>query len=59
MDALARQCYSVILYKYNGDCYVPSLGFIDDTCAATRCGVQSVEMNALINTFIASKKLYF
>ena len=61
MDALGRQCYSDenYLYKYNGDCYVPSLGFIDDTCAATNCGVQSVEMNALINTFIESKKLYF
>ena len=54
-------CYSDenYLYKYNGDCFVPSLGFIDDTCAATRCGAQSVEMNALINTFIESKKLYF
>ena len=32
---------------------------IDDTFAATRCGIQSVQMNALINTFIESKKLYF
>jgi hypothetical protein len=46
-------------YNYNGECYVPSLGFIDDTFATSRCGVQSVQMNALINTFIESKKLYF
>ena len=61
MDALGRRCYSEenYLYNYNGSCLVPSLGFIDDTCAATRCGMQSVEMNALINTFIESKKLYF
>jgi hypothetical protein len=61
MDALGRQCYTEenYLYNYNGSCLVPSLGFIDDTFAATRCGMQSVEMNALINTFIESKKLYF
>ena len=61
MDALGRRCYTEekYLYKYNGSCLVPSLGFIDDTCAATQCGIQSVEMNALINTFIESKKLYF
>ena len=61
MDALGRKCYSdeSYLYNYNGCCYVPSLGMIDDTFAATRCGVQSVEMNALMNTFIETKKLYF
>ena len=47
------------LYNYNGGCYVPSLGFIDDTFAASRCGAQSVQMNALMNTFIEGKKLYF
>ena len=61
MDGLGRKCYmnEDYLYHYNGSCYVPSLGFIDDTFAATRCGEQSVMMNALINTFIESKKLYF
>ena len=32
---------------------------IDDTFAATRCGLQSVQMNALINTFMEGKKLTF
>ena len=61
MDSLGRKCYrdKKYLYKYNGSCYVPSLGMIDDTFAATLCGQQSVQMNALINTFIESKKLYF
>ena len=61
MDALGRKCYAEedYLYKYNGNCSVPNLGFIDDTIAATKCGIQSVEVNALINTFIESKKLYF
>ena len=61
MDALGRKCYEnkKYLYNYNGSCYVPSLGFIDDTFVATQCGVQSVEINGLINTFIESKKLYF
>jgi hypothetical protein len=54
MDGLGRKCYTEekYLYNYNVSCFVPSLGFIDDTFVATRCGVQSVEMNALINTFI-------
>ena len=61
MDCLGRKCYAEedYLYNYNGCCYVPNLGMIDDTFAATRCGIQSVQMNALINTFIESKKLYF
>ena len=61
MDSLVRKCYTEenYLYNYNGSCYVPSLGMIDDTIAATKCGIQSVEMNALINTFIESKKLSF
>ena len=32
---------------------------IDDTFVATQCGIQSVQMNALMNTFIESKMLYF
>ena len=61
MDSLGRKCYSdeKYLYKYNGCCYVPSLGMIDDSFAASRCGIQTVEMNALINTFMESKKLSF
>ena len=61
MDALGRKCYTEedYLYTYNGSCYVPTMGFIDDTFAASRCGAQSVMMNAVINTFIESKKLYF
>ena len=47
------------MYNYNGCVLVPNLGFIDDTCAASRCGSQSVEINAVINSFIESKKLYF
>ena len=56
MDALGRRCYSdeKYLYRYNGCFSVPILGMIDDTFAATQCGIQSVQMNALINTFIKS-----
>ena len=40
MDSLGKKCYSdeEYLYNYNGGCYVPSLGFIDDTFAASCCG---------------------
>ena len=52
MDSLGRKCYTEenYLYRYNGSCMVPNLGFIDDTIAASRCGVQFVEINALITT---------
>ena len=61
MDGLGKKCYSnkKYLYKYNESCCIPSLGMIDDTFMASRCGIQSVQMNALINTFIEGKKLYF
>ena len=32
---------------------------IDDTFLASKCGIQSVQINALVNTFMESKKLYF
>ena len=61
MDGLGKKFYTSkkYLYQYNDSCYVPCLGMIDDTFIASRCGLQSVQVNALINTFIEGKKLYF
>ena len=38
---------------------VPVLGMIDDALGISNCGEDSVELNALINATIESKKLYF
>ena len=61
MDKLGRKCYSdqKYLYKYIENCFVLSLQMIDDTFLASKCGIQSVQVNALVNTFIKGKKLYF
>ena len=61
IDSLGRNGYSSqsALYKYNQNCFVPILGMIDDTLGMSACGIDSVELNAFINTTIESKKLYF
>ena len=61
MDGLGKICYTKrkYLYNYNNSCFVPSLGMVDDTFMASKCGIQSVQMNALVNTFIEAKKLSF
>jgi hypothetical protein len=61
IDGLGRKCYTEkkFLYNYNGSCFIPNLGMIDDTFLASSCGVQSVQLNALINTFIEREKSGF
>ena len=61
IDSLGRNGYTnqTALYKYKKTCYVPILGMIDDTLGMSKCGEDSVELNAFINSTIESKKLYF
>ena len=61
MDGLGWECYTEkkFLYNYKRSCFIPNLGMIDDTFLASSCGVQSVQLNALINTLVEGKKLYF
>ena len=47
-----------LLYKYSGDTTINIgvLGMVDDTVGVSKRGVQSVEKNSLINSFIESHK---
>ena len=61
MDGLGKIFYTKrkYLYKYNNSCYIPSLGMVEDTFMASKCGIRSVQVNSLVNTFIEGKKLTF
>ena len=45
------------LLMYKDSVFVPPLGMIDDICAITECGIDSVQANSVTNSFINSKKL--
>ena len=59
IDTFGKECLdqSKLLYKYKGDLGVPPLGMVDDVLAVSRCGVESVEMNAFLNQKTNLKKL--
>ena len=61
IDTLGRDCYRSGrgLYQYRGACTVPPLGFIDDVAGVAKCSEDSVELNAIVNSKIESKKLEF
>ena len=48
-----------LLYKYRGDpsINIGVLGMVDDTLGVSKCGVQSVEKNSVINSFVEAHKL--
>ena len=48
-----------LTYKYKGDqsIKIGVLGMVDDNIAISQCGVNSLEKNALINSFIESNRL--
>ena len=61
IDTLGKECYSsnegMFLYK---ECvYVPPLSMIDDIASFSKCGPDSIKVNAVINSKIESKKLEF
>ena len=46
-----------VMYKYKGLVYIPPLQMVDDIMMLSRCGIQTIEANALLNVHIESKKL--
>ena len=46
-----------LLYRYKGVVDVPTLGMVDDILAVQKCSNDTVEINAVINAFVESKKL--
>ena len=59
MDKLGELAYRTgkTLYTYNKEVPIPPLGMIDDVLVVAECGTKSVKTNAIINSFIESKKL--
>ena len=59
MDKLGQLAYKTgkTLYRYKRQVSIPPLGMIDDILAVSECGTNSVKTNAIINSFIDSKKL--
>ena len=59
MDKLGKLKYQNedLLYKYKGEVNVPALEMIDDIADVQKCGVDAVNSNAVVNSFIEHKKL--
>ena len=59
MDKLAKIFYSdrKLLYKYEGEVNVPTLGIIDGVLNVATCTEQAVLSNCTINSFIEHNKL--
>ena len=58
-DKLGKLVYSrpELMHKYKGIVPIPPLEMVDDILAITKCSSQSVKVNAVINSFMETKKL--
>ena len=61
IDTFGKECLdqSKLLYNYKDGLGVPPLGMVDDVLAVSKCGVDSVLMNAFLNQKTTIKKLQF
>ena len=61
VDTLGKECLEddKHLYEYKGGLGVSPLGMVDDVVAVSKCGLESVEMNAYLNQKTSIKKLQF
>ena len=61
IDKLGKTAYerNAPLYYYKGEVKVPSLEMVDDIVNISTCSTNAVISNAVINSFIESKKLKF
>ena len=62
MDTLGGECLnnlenSRILYKYKGVVNIPPLEFVDDIMTITKCSLDTVKINALVQSKVECKKL--
>ena len=58
-DKLGKLVYSrpELMYKYKGIVAIPPMEMVDDILSVTKCLNQSVKVNAVVNTFMETKKL--
>ena len=61
VDTLGRDCYNYSegLFLYKNCVYIPPISMCDDIASISRCGIDSIKTNAIINSKIESKKLEF
>ena len=61
IDTYGKECLedSKLLYNYKGNLGIPPLGMVDDVLAISRCGSDSVAMNAFLNQKTNIKKLQY
>ena len=62
MDSIGADClesfeHSEMLYKYKGFVKIPPLGFVDDVLTTTKCSLNSIKMNALMQSKVQCKRL--
>ena len=55
-DCMKRDAGSV-LYKYKGIIFIPPLQMVDDVLMISRCGIETIEANSILNYKMESKKL--
>ena len=61
VDSIGKECMveEKYLYFYRGKVAVPPLTMVDDLIAASKCGNETVELNAYLNCKTNIKKLQF
>ena len=61
VDTFGRECLQEkkLLYFYKGEVEVPPLAMVDDLVCISTCGLDSVKMNAFINSKTNLIKLQF
>ena len=61
IDTFGKECLKEgkLLYEYKDGLGIPPLGMVDDVITVSRCGVDSVAMNAYLNQKTNIKKLQF
>ena len=59
LDTLGKECLSTGegVFKYKDCLSVPPLGLVDDVLGIAKCGVDSVKLNSIIQSKMATKKL--
>ena len=61
IDTVGKKCEKdkEICYEYKDEVTIPPLGMMDDLLGISKCGIESVELNAYMNTKIELMKLKF
>ena len=61
VETLEKDCSqkdgAKVLYNYKNCVKIPPLSMVDDILTVSKCGLQSIEMNSILNAKIESKKL--